>query len=313
VPSKIACWRCGLKIAFFDEGAATMKIIRADVLGMCFGVRDALDIIAKVDDPEAVTIHGELVHNETVLDNLHERGFRMVGEKQRRELPVTETVLITAHGISQAERRRLEGAGKKLIDTTCPLVLRAHDAAQKLQADGFHVLVIGRPGHVEVQGVIEDLTSFDIVPGPEQVKRYPSKRLGIMCQTTTPARVVEAVRDTVARLNPDAEIRFIDTVCHPTKDHQKALERLLEQVEAVVVVGGRNSNNTRELVARCREHHIPAFHVQSAADLKAEWFHGFENVGLTAGTSTLDETIAEVQLALLEMDDSLVESHAAAI
>jgi len=282
-----------------------MRIIRADVLGMCFGVRDALEIIAQVDDPEAVTIHGELVHNETVLDDLHARGFRMVGEKQRRELPMTDTVLITAHGVSQTERRRLESAGKKLIDTTCPLVLRAHDAAQKLQSDGYHVLVIGRRGHVEIQGVIEDLVSFDVLQGPEEVRRYPMRKLGIMCQTTTPARLVEAVREAIARLNPDADIRFIDTVCHPTKDHQKALERLLEQVEAVVVVGGRNSNNTRELVARCREKDIPAFHVQSAADLQAEWFHGFETVGLTAGTSTLDETIAEVQHALMEMDAAL--------
>ena len=286
-----------------------MKIIRADVLGMCFGVRDALQIIRHVDKPETVTIHGELVHNETVLEQLHESGFHMVAEKkqsQRRELPVTETVLITAHGISNLERQRLEGAAKKLIDTTCPLVVRAHDAAQKLQREGCHVLVIGRPGHVEVQGIVEDLTSFDVLQSPDEVKRYSSRRLGIMCQTTTPARLVEAVRAAVARHNPDAEIHFIDTVCHPTKDHQKALERLLEQVEAVVVVGGRNSNNTRELVARCREKGLPAFHIQSAADLRAEWFRDFATVGLTAGTSTLDETIAEVQHALEAMGAGLL-------
>ena len=105
-----------------------MKIIRADVLGMCFGVRDALRIIQDVNEPETVTIHGELVHNQMVLEQLHERGFQMVAEKQRtqrRELPVTETVLITAHGVSNIERQRLESAGKKLIDTTCPLVVRA--------------------------------------------------------------------------------------------------------------------------------------------------------------------------------------------
>src|SRR5947209_13507607 len=110
-----------------------MKIIRADVMGMCFGVRDALQIIADIDRPEAVTIHGELVHNEVVLNRLGERGFRMVSERGRTELPLTETVLITAHGVSQVERRRLEAAGKRLVDTTCPLVTRAHAAAQKLQ------------------------------------------------------------------------------------------------------------------------------------------------------------------------------------
>jgi 4-hydroxy-3-methylbut-2-enyl diphosphate reductase len=114
-----------------------MKVIRADVMGMCFGVRDALQIIADVPQPQHVTIHGELVHNEAVLTHLKTRGFRMVHESQRHELPVTETVLITAHGVSEAERRRLEAAGKQLVDTTCPLVARAHQAAQKLQAQGI--------------------------------------------------------------------------------------------------------------------------------------------------------------------------------
>ncbi len=279
-----------------------MRVIRAEVMGMCFGVRDALKILDDIEAPAGVTIHGELVHNETVLARLGQRGFRMVGESARRELPLTDTVLITAHGISTAERRRLEAAGKALVDTTCPLVTRAHNAAQKLQAEGYHVLVIGKRGHVEVQGVVEDLHSCDVIQSPEEVTSYPHRRLGIMCQTTTPAGLVTHIRARVAALNPDAEIRFIDTVCHPTKDHQAALERLLDEADAVVVVGGRNSNNTRELVARCRAHGVPAYHIQSAADLHAEWFVGVVVVGLTAGTSTLDETIEEVHQALLRLD-----------
>ncbi len=280
-----------------------MNVIVADVRGMCFGVRDALGVIESIDRPEAVTIHGELVHNEAVLARLHSRGFHMAQEENRRELPVTATVLITAHGISNAERRGLEKAGKKLVDTTCPLVARAHDAGQKLERAGFHVLVIGRRGHVEVEGIVGDLDHFDVLQTPEEVKTYPSRRLGIMCQTTTPVRLVEAIRAAVARRNPDADIRFVDTVCHPTKEHQQSLERLLEQVQAVVVVGGRNSNNTRELVARCLERGVPAYHVQAAADLSAEWFAGLETVGLTAGTSTLEETIAEVHAALVHMGE----------
>src|SRR5262249_46350920 len=223
------------------------------------------------------------------------------GEGGGRARAAPATVLITAHGISNRERARLENAGKTLLDTTCPLVARAHDAAQRLQREGYHVLVIGRRGHVEVQGIVEDLTDFHVIQNAEEVARYPSRRLGLMCQTTTPARLVQTIRDAVARHNPDAEIRFIDTVCHPTKDHQQALERLLDRVEAMVVVGGRNSNNTRELVARCRERGVPAYHVQSAADLRPAWFDGVAAVGLTAGTSTLDTTIADVHRALVEL------------
>lgn len=278
-----------------------MQVIKADVLGMCFGVRDALAVIENVDLPECVTIHGELVHNEKVLAHLEARGFRQATETGRRSLPVTDTVLVTAHGISQAERGRLEQAGKRLVDTTCPLVSRAHAAAQKLQKEGYHVLVIGKPGHVEVQGIIEDLRSYDVIEKVADVRSYPFKRLGIMCQTTTPVRHAEAIRAAVVARNPHAGVRYLDTICHPTKDHQKALERLLGRVQAMVVVGGSKSNNTRQLVERCREHGVAAYHVQSAADVQAWWFDGIETVGLTAGTSTLDATIQEVHEALMRI------------
>jgi 4-hydroxy-3-methylbut-2-en-1-yl diphosphate reductase len=279
-----------------------MRVVQAEVLGMCFGVRDALKALQAIDRPEEVTIHGELVHNEIVLTQLGRRGFGMTREADRQGMPRTPAVLITAHGISDRERQRLRAAGKRLVDTTCPLVVRVHRAAQALQSEGYHVLVIGRRGHVEVQGIVEDLHSCDVIQAPEEVRRYPHDRLGVVCQTTTPERTVRAVREAIHAHNPRAEVRFIDTVCHPTKDHQKALEQVLGQVDAMVVVGGRNSNNTRELVALCRERNRPAFHVQGAADLDPGWFAGCRTVGLTAGTSTLDETVEEVRQALLRID-----------
>jgi 4-hydroxy-3-methylbut-2-enyl diphosphate reductase len=280
-----------------------MKVLRAEVMGMCFGVRDALERIAAVRTPQSVTIHGELVHNEVVLTQLGTRGFRMAREERREAIPETPLVLITAHGISDAERRRLTRAGKQLIDTTCPLVMRVHQAAQSLHAEGYYVLVIGRRGHVEVQGIVEDLQRFDVVENEDEVHAYPSRRLGIVCQSTAAARTVARVRAAIAERNADAEIRFIDTVCLPTKEHQKSLERLLGQVDAMVAVGGRNSNNTKELIRLCRERNVPALHVRGAADLVPEWFAGYETVGLTAGTSTLDETINEVHEALLRMPE----------
>jgi 4-hydroxy-3-methylbut-2-enyl diphosphate reductase len=215
--------------------------------------------------------------------------------------------LVTAHGISDTERRRLEAAGKRILDTTCPLVRRAHEAAQKLKNEGRHVLVIGKRGHVEIQGIVEDLDGFEVVENASEVRRYPFAKLGLMCQTTAPARLVGQIQQALAEKNPQADIHFIDTVCHPTKDHQKALDLLLEQVEAVVVVGGRNSNNTRELAARCRERGVPAFHIQAAEELNPTWFADFAAIGLTAGTSTLDETIDEVYDRLVSFQFSLCE------
>src|SRR5438270_9757057 len=198
-----------------------MRVIRAEVMGLCFGVRDALEVIDGIDVPAAVTIHGQLVHNEVVQAELEARGFALRGEAERRtSLPETPAVLITAHGISDRERERLESAGKRLVDTTCPLVRRVHQAARALQAGGYHVLVIGRRGHVEVAGIVEDLDHYDVIESADEVVSYPYGRLGIVCQTTATERRVEPVRAAIAARNPDAEIRFVDTVCLPTKEHQ---------------------------------------------------------------------------------------------
>ncbi|MBS1823695.1 MAG: 4-hydroxy-3-methylbut-2-enyl diphosphate reductase [Acidobacteria bacterium] len=275
-----------------------MRVIRAEVLGMCFGVRDALRAIANVEHPERTTIHGQLVHNPVVLGELDDMGFRTKDEHERDGVPDTPDVLITAHGISDRERSRLESAGKRLIDTTCPLVTRVHQAAQKLAEGGHHVLVIGKPGHVEVRGIVEDLDAYDVVSDAAAVRTYPYPKIGIIAQSTTPEALAAQIRDAVFERNPHADIRYVDTICLPTKEHQRALDRLLGQVRAVVVVGGRNSNNTKELVRKCRDAGARAWHVESAQDLDPAWFDGVSCVGLTAGTSTLDETIEEVHSAL---------------
>ena len=265
---------------------------------MCFGVRDALRATQSVSDPKLVTIHGELVHNPRVAKQLWDAGFRQSRENSRDAAVGTPMVLITAHGVSNAERHRLAAANKALIDTTCPLVRRAHDAAQALRAEGRHVLLVGKAGHVEVRGIVEDLDSYDVIETPEEVGCYQSRRLGIVCQTTMPPDVFADVCARVRRRNPLADIRVIDTVCRPTKLRQLSVLDLVRRVDAVVVVGGRNSNNTRWLVRVCCEHGTPALHVESAEDLDPAWFADVRTVGLTAGTSTLDETIDEVHRAL---------------
>jgi 4-hydroxy-3-methylbut-2-enyl diphosphate reductase len=257
-----------------------------------------LQITDAVRDATQVTIHGELVHNPQVIRRLTDAGFQQLPEDSRDSTAETPLVLITAHGISNAERQRLEAENKELIDTTCPLVRRVHNAALELQAEGRHVLLIGKSGHVEVRGIVEDLVSYDVISCASEVRCYESLHLGIVCQTTTPQDVVADVCSHIQLHNPLADIRMIDTVCQPTKLRQQAMLELLHRVDAVVVVGGRNSNNTRQLVRICHEHLIPAMQVESAEELEPEWFDDVNTVGLTAGTSTLDETIDAVHEAL---------------
>jgi 4-hydroxy-3-methylbut-2-enyl diphosphate reductase len=290
-----------------------MRVIRAAAMGMCFGVRDALQIVDEIADPASVTIHGELVHNGEVVRRLQERGFHVTPESHRVQLPLTNDVLITAHGVSQRERARLLVAGKRLIDTTCPLVEYVHEAALDLQRDGYFVIVIGKRSHVEVQGIIGDLDHYDVVQNPAEAKTYDAPKLGIVCQSTTQIGDARAIREAIEAANPGKEIRFIDTICKPTKERQRAAEELVEQVEALVVVGGKQSNNTLQLVRLAESRGLPVLHVEMADDLDPDWFAPFQTVGLTAGTSTLDSTIEAVHQRLLEIEPTLARMTAAAV
>jgi 4-hydroxy-3-methylbut-2-en-1-yl diphosphate reductase len=283
-------------------GDEPMKVLRASALGMCFGVRDALQATAKVDRPGNVTIHGELVHNERILVQLQERGFRMSAEGERGGMPTTPTVLVTAHGISHRERGRLAAAGKRLIDTTCPLVRRVHEAALKLAAEDYDIVLIGRPGHVEVRGITEDLETCHVVASVDDVRTWLVPKLGVICQSTTPPRLAKEILSAIEEQNPFSHVRFLNTICQPTAERQAALEELCGLVDGVVVVGGKNSSNTRQLANLGRDLGVRVWQVQSAADLKPEWFDGCECVGLTAGTSTLDQTVDEIFDALCAIE-----------
>ena len=140
-----------------------------------------------------------------------------------------------------------------------------------------------------------------MVESPAEVRSYPDERLGVICQTTTPDALLRAVLRAVQAKNPATQIRFVDTVCRPTRERQQALERLLPAVDALVVVGGKNSRNTRELAEAARARGVRTIQVQSAAELRPAWFQEYHTVGLTAGTSTLDETIEEVHRRLLAL------------
>lgn len=275
-----------------------MRVVRAQAMGFCFGVRDALDAARRVADPRSTVIFGELVHNEGVQADLQALGFSHTGELDRDAPPEGRDVLITAHGISDRRRAGLRDAGKHVIDTTCPLVRRAHEAAVDLAARGRLVVVVGRPGHVEVQGLVEDIPRYVVIETLDDVTTLDHDRLGVVFQTTTEEELGAAVVDALRRANPDADIEVVDTVCAPTKDRQRALRMLLAVVDAVVVVGGRNSNNTLRLVARAVAGGRPTFHVTGAHELDLDALRRYDIVGVTAGTSTPDDDVDAVCSAL---------------
>ena len=276
-----------------------MRVIRADHLGMCFGVRDAIELALSESAAEPLTVLGDLVHNETVLAALRARGIRIA---QRPAAVDTPTVMITAHGASNAAIGRARALGLKVKEATCPLVHLAHRAVVKLVHEGYHPVIVGKRDHVEVRGLTEDLAEFEVVLSEEDVDALRERaRFGVAAQTTQPIEKVRGLVEQIRRRFPASEVRFVDTVCQPTKLRQNSAVELAQRAEVVVVIGGAQSNNTQELVRTCGRYCGRVHHVQGADDLREEWFEGAQTVGITAGTSTPDASINEVERWLTQL------------
>ncbi|HMJ63862.1 MAG TPA: 4-hydroxy-3-methylbut-2-enyl diphosphate reductase [Candidatus Binatia bacterium] len=271
-----------------------MKILRAVHLGMCFGVRDAIALALEQTQSRPVTILGDLVHNETVLNQLRSQGVKI--EHQVANV-TTPDVLITAHGASQRALHQLEVRGLRVIEATCPLVHHAHRVVQNFVTNGYHPVIVGKSDHVEVRGITEDLDEFDVILDDHDVAALRERpRFGVAAQTTQPINRVRRLVTLIQERFPNSKVRFADTVCQPTKQRQSAAVEVAQQCDIVIVIGGANSNNTRELVATCSAHCDRVYHVQGAADLRSHWFRSSDRVvGITAGTSTPDCLIDEVE------------------
>jgi 4-hydroxy-3-methylbut-2-enyl diphosphate reductase len=270
-----------------------MKVIRAEHLGMCFGVRDAITLAVRHADAGPLTILGDLVHNDAVLDTLRTKGIVMAAEPAN---VTTRTAMVTAHGASERRLASTRALGLEVVEATCPLVRVAHRAIRALIRDGYYPVIIGQRNHVEVRGLTEDLDEFDVVLNEEEILALEERpRIGVAAQTTQPIDRVRQLVTVIRRQFPQADVRFIDTVCRPTKERQQAAVELSRACDVVVVIGGANSNNTRELVSTCRQHCSHVYHVQTELDLQEEWFLDAESVGITAGTSTPDDIIDRVE------------------
>ena len=275
-----------------------MKIIRAEHLGMCFGVRDAIALAVEQSQTRLITVLGDLVHNETVLADLRARGIQFVRQSDAVSTPA---VMITAHGASEKTMQQVRAHGLELMQATCPLVHVAHRAVASLVREARHPVIIGKRDHVEVRGMTEDLVDFDVVLAEADVfELREQSRFGVVAQTTQPIERVRRLVELIRARFPNSDVRFIDTVCQPTKQRQNAAVELAQSCEVVIVIGGAHSNNTHELVRTCSAHCRQVHHVQTAADLVPAWFADAHTVGITAGTSTPDTLVEAVDRWLVQ-------------
>ena len=282
-----------------------MRVVLAENAGFCWGVKRVVNLTqerAGIAGTMPVYTYGPLIHNNSVIGRLREKGVRVLeADADAHALDGIEhgaVVIIRAHGITPDEHKRLECAGVEVVDGTCPHVIKIQKAVEAAHAAGRTVVIMGDKGHAEVAGVLgfckgrgrvassaEEVAHLDIA---EPVTAVAQSTL----DATTFAELTAAIR---ARW-PQAEI--IDTRCNATSNTQEEAIALCRKVDAMVVIGGRHSANTNRLAQLCREQGVKTIHVETADELAGESFKGVKTVGVTAGSSTPDWVIAEVMETL---------------
>ena len=264
------------------------------------GVRRAVDMMeAAAGELGPIDSLGSTVHNPQVVGKLRERGVEVIATLEA--VDTQKPVAITAHGVGPQVLQELTARGARVVDTTCPIVTRAQQWAKKLTDEGFGVIVFGDPEHKEVRGILGwangkviTMRSAEELDAP--LPEWMPSRIGVLSQTTdTEGHFAHFVQKLLtAHMDDISELRVINTLCNATTSQQAATEELAGEVDMMIVVGGRESANTRHLAEVSREAGVETYHVESANELERGWLSGREKVGVAAGASTPDAVIDEV-------------------
>jgi 4-hydroxy-3-methylbut-2-en-1-yl diphosphate reductase len=269
--------------------------------GFCFGVERALatTLEAVEDAPEPVNTLGPLIHNPSVIADLKGKGVGVVSDPSEAR---AGTVILRSHGVPREMRQQLSASGLTIIDATCPFVTSAQEKAARLHKDGYLVVILGEREHPEVLALRSYAGEQSlVVESPADLpSELPSRRIGVVVQTT---QSHERLAELVAHLAPRVrELLVHNTICSATEQRQAAAITMATTVDAVVVVGGRNSANTRRLAELCRDRQPRTYHVESEAELDPAWFRGARVVGVTAGASTPPDQIEQVVRTIEEIE-----------
>ncbi|MCG0278011.1 MAG: bifunctional 4-hydroxy-3-methylbut-2-enyl diphosphate reductase/30S ribosomal protein S1 [Thermanaeromonas sp.] len=279
-----------------------MDVFVADYAGFCSGVARA---VKKAETaPKPVASLGPLIHNPQVVEDLAAKGVRPVASLDEVQ---EGRVLVRSHGVSPRVLEEARARGLEVIDATCPFVRRSQELARELASQEIEIIIVGDPEHAEVRGLVEWAQGkARVVSSAAEAEALPrGLRRAVIVQTTQPQELLQAV---VAALLPKTgELRVYNTICEATRRRQESAVRLAREVDAMVVVGGRNSANTRHLAELCRSTGTPTYHVEKAGELRPEWFKGVKKVGVTGGASTPAWIIEEVVQMLQNLPEAAEE------
>ena len=269
-----------------------MKILLAKNAGYCFGVRDAVNMAYDTAKEHGdVYMLGHIVHNENVVDDLDKAGAKVVDSLD--SVPDGRPVLLRAHGthvdiVEEAKNKKMN-----IVDATCPLVRDIHDEIKALEADGRKIIIIGDHGHDEVVGIASQVKDPIIVAtADEATELRKTKRAGVVSQST---QTIENVQDIINILmSKVVDLRFINTICFPTKRNQEQIKELSKQCDVMFVIGSFTSANSKRLTDLSKERNSRSYQVTCASDIDEKWLDNCETVGISAGASTPDNIIGEV-------------------
>lgn len=280
-----------------------MKIIVAEHCGFCYGVKRAVQLAQEAAQQHVQGgTYGPLIHNPQLIEELAEQGITC--KDDLKEFTKGETVIFRSHGVGPEIYTQAEQLGLKILDATCPNVRLAQKKAAQAVADGYFPVIIGEKNHPEVKSILKWAGENAIcVEYIEDVSNVPQKeRYGVIIQTTFELKKFEAILQALQKQRP-GEYRVDKTICMATSQRQKAALELAEQCDAVIVIGGRNSANTRHLYDLVAEKCKKAYHIETAAELSVEMFRECHKIGITAGASTPDRLIKEAIIAMENMEN----------
>ena len=275
-----------------------MKVELAKSAGFCFGVKRAVDkVYEQTDSGNKIYTYGPIIHNEEVVKDLEEKGVTVINTKEELEQISEGTVVIRSHGVSKDIYDIIEKKGLECVDATCPFVKRIHNIVEKESADGKRILIIGNAGHPEVEGIMGwSHTPTTVIESLEEAQEFtcnPSEKLCIVSQTTFNYKKFEDLVEIFQKKGYD--IIVVNTICNATEERQSAASDLARRADVMIVIGGTHSSNTRKLYELCQKECEHTYYIRTLADLKLELPNSVELVGITAGASTPNKIIEEVQ------------------
>lgn len=283
----------------------TPTILLANPRGFCAGVDRAIAIVERALEKYGAPIYvrHEVVHNTFVVNDLKTKGAIFVEELA--EVPAGATVIFSAHGVSQAVRVEAEARGLNVFDATCPLVTKVHVEVSKMRDKNLEIIMIGHKGHPEVEGTLgQSEGGMYLVETPEDVAALQVINPGLLAyvtQTTLSvddaARVVDALR----KRFPNIKGPKRDDICYATQNRQDAVKKLAGECDAVLVVGSPNSSNSNRLREVAENLNVPAWLVDSAADIQPKWLQGKTRIGITAGASAPETLVEQVITRLKQL------------